>query len=99
MVAGETGCGKTTLLLGLRGENHRRGAGDGDGNRGPLSPPFAFCPQQPYMHTGSVRSNIIMDSAFEPERYAAIVAGCALDTDFQVRTVSPAALSSSPDLT
>lgn len=89
MVAGETGCGKTTLLLGLRGENHRRGAG----GRGPLSQPFAFCPQQPYMHSGSVRSNIIMDAVFEPERYAAIVAGCGLDTDFQVRTLSPAALS------
>ena len=93
MVAGETGCGKTTLLLGLRGENHRRGAGGGGGGGGPLSQPFAFCPQQPYMHSGSVRSNIIMDAVFEPERYAAIVAGCGLDTDFQVRTLSPAALS------
>lgn len=85
VVAGETGCGKTSLLLGLRGETHRRGGGEEDGEEEPPSRPYAFCPQQPYMHTGSVRSNIIMNSAFDADKYAAIVAGCGLDRDFQVR--------------
>ena len=45
----------------------------------------AYCPQVPPMHTGTVRSNILMGSEMEEEAYHAVLEGCCLMQDIQVR--------------
>ena len=44
----------------------------------------AYCPQVPPMHTGTVRSNILMGSEMEEEAYHAVLEGCCLMQDVQV---------------
>ena len=44
----------------------------------------AYCPQSPPMHAGSIRSNILMGSAMDEERYQSVLDGCCLLHDLKV---------------
>lgn len=44
----------------------------------------SYCPQVAPMHSGSIRSNILMGSAFQHARYMKVLAGCCLLQDLQV---------------
>lgn len=43
-----------------------------------------YCPQVPAMHSGSIRSNILMGCPLEHARYMKVLAGCCLLQDLQV---------------
>ena len=77
VLAGETGCGKSTVLLGLLGENYCH-------TELKREKYYAYCSQQPFMHSGSIRSNILLGADFNAARYNEIIVGCGLDQDFQV---------------
>jgi ATP-binding cassette subfamily C (CFTR/MRP) protein 2 len=44
----------------------------------------AYCPQVPAMHAGSIRSNILMGSEYDEQRYQEVLDGCCLYEDLQV---------------
>lgn len=48
---------------------------------------IAYCPQVPAMHSGSIRSNILMGAPLEHARYMKVLAGCCLLQDLQVCVV------------
>lgn len=75
-IVGPVGSGKSSLLSALVGQlTRKRGTFAVRGR-------IAYAPQAPWVFAGSVRENITFGSAFEPERYAAVVRACALETDF-----------------
>lgn len=46
-----------------------------------VNPAVAYCPQQPVMHAGSVRSNILFGAPWNAARYRRVLAGCSLEAD------------------
>eukprot|EP01034_Spumella_vulgaris_P022151 gene22151-28258_t len=65
------------------------GGGGGGGGGGAKSGAYesksrkriAYCAQVPPMHSGSVRSNIVMGDAFDAARYRDVLRGCCLGPD------------------
>ena len=68
-ITGPIGCGKSTVLMRLIAEASR------------LSDEIAYCSQTPWVHEGTVRDNIIGESAFDQERYSNVIRSCELDAD------------------
>ena len=80
---GDTGSGKTSLLLSLLGELVRQ-TGDPDpvtANR--MKYPCAFCAQRPILFTGSIRDNVVNGQGFEPKLYHEAIKAVGLDADLQ----------------
>jgi len=95
VVAGATGSGKTSLLMGLLGEMTKL-KGDvylpGGRSREDIRPDpetdltesVAYCAQQAWLVNGSVKENIVFASDFDPKRYADVVAACSLKRDLEI---------------
>lgn len=93
---GLTGCGKTSLLLGLLQELHvldERAslASTATANaiqltrlRPLTSGSVTYCEQTPSLFSGSIRANILMGAEYEERRYQLILRGCGLDKDMLV---------------
>ncbi|KAJ3006603.1 hypothetical protein HKX48_009558 [Thoreauomyces humboldtii] len=78
-VVGNTGAGKSSLLLGLLGEM-RRVSGTislPDPREGGVS----FASQTAFMMNNTVKENILFGAEFDEERYEAVIDGCALRSD------------------
>ncbi|KAL6765994.1 hypothetical protein V8C86DRAFT_2453065 [Haematococcus lacustris] len=86
-VCGEVGAGKSSLLAALLGELQPLPApGSGPGGEQPgggalVVGRVAYCPQVPCIVAGSVRENITFGREFDAQRYARVLAACALDLD------------------
>ena len=76
-ITGPVGAGKSTLLSALVGE-------------AACSPParvsgsVAYAPQQPWIFSGTLRSNVLFSSAFDAAHYATAVDACALRRDIEL---------------
>lgn len=78
IIFGPVGCGKTTLVRGLLGENSQKAGYVGlDASR------VAYCDQSPWLTNTSIRLNIIGVSNFDNKWYQSVVQACALDRDFE----------------
>ncbi|KAM0240790.1 hypothetical protein ACHAP5_007825 [Fusarium lateritium] len=81
VIAGPVGSGKSTLLNSMLGETVVRlpllSSADQQAN------PSAYCGQEPWLETGTIRSNIIGVSLYEPQWYATVKHACGLDPDIQ----------------
>ena len=94
VIIGPTGSGKTSLLLALIGEmNLIEGSINYPGDPYPKAPvpgpllfteSVAYCAQQAWLVNDSIEQNILFGSSWDPERYSAVVAACALKTDLEV---------------
>lgn len=95
IIAGPTGSGKTSLLMGLLGEmNLIRGSIylPGGYDRETLEPDpktgliesIAYCSQQPWLVNSTIKENIVFASEKNEKRYKAVVAACALQRDFEI---------------
>ncbi|KAJ2746581.1 Transporter of the ATP-binding cassette (ABC) [Coemansia sp. BCRC 34301] len=99
IIAGPTGCGKTSLLMALLGEmrliegqlmvpgaafNARATP------RGPLTSPFAlhesvaYVAQQAWLLNDTIRGNITFGLPYDEQRYTEVVRMCALARDFEI---------------
>ncbi|KAG0274868.1 hypothetical protein BGZ95_009402, partial [Linnemannia exigua] len=92
IVTGPTGCGKTSMLEVLLGEmnttqgraflprrdDHAINTATG------LSNSIAYVAQQAWLLNDSIRSNILIGSAFDQTRYDLVVEMCALKRDFEI---------------
>ncbi len=85
VVCGPTASGKSSFLHALLGEM--------DLVKGDLRFPkdartrnVSFCAQQAWLQSTSIRTNIVFGSAFDAERYIAVLKACALLPDLQTFT-------------
>uniref|UniRef100_A0A7N0ZU15 ABC-type xenobiotic transporter n=2 Tax=Kalanchoe fedtschenkoi TaxID=63787 RepID=A0A7N0ZU15_KALFE len=74
-ITGEVGSGKSSLLNAILGETLLiHGSIRSHGSK-------AYVPQVPWILSGTIRSNILLGKAFDPQRYSNILRACALDVD------------------
>jgi ABC-type multidrug transport system fused ATPase/permease subunit len=95
LVMGTTGSGKSSLLLALLGEMDLvkgkvflpglRGREDVriDGSTG-LCETVAYCSQNPWLVSDTVRNNIVFASGFDEGRYNAVLQACELTHDMEL---------------
>lgn len=76
MVVGKVGTGKTTLLRALLGQVTV------SGEARIRTSNIAYCPQTPWLFTGTAKDNIIGKSTEDENWYTAVVTACSLDRDF-----------------
>ena len=95
IVAGATGSGKSSLLMGLLGEmTLRQGKVHFPGGyiRQELRPDpetgltesVAYCAQQAWLVNDTIKQNIVFASTWDEKRYETVIAACALGRDLQV---------------
>lgn len=95
VVAGPTGSGKTSLLMGLLGEMTKL-KGDvylpGGRSREDIRPDsetgltesVAYCAQQAWLVNGTVKENIVFASEFDQKRYDDVIVACSLKRDLEI---------------
>ncbi|XP_045152303.1 ATP-binding cassette sub-family C member 4 isoform X2 [Echinops telfairi] len=77
-VVGPVGAGKSSLLSAVLGElPPRQGFINVQGR-------IAYVSQQPWVFSGTVRSNILFGKKYEKERYDKVIKACALKKDLQL---------------
>lgn len=95
VIAGPTGCGKTSLLMALLGEmtllngsvylpgGRSREDLTRDPNTG-LTNSVAYCAQQAWLVNGSVKQNVLFASNWDKSRYKQVIKACALQKDLEI---------------
>jgi ATP-binding cassette subfamily C (CFTR/MRP) protein 1 len=81
VIAGPVGSGKSTLLNSMLGETIIGSPRLSSSHQ--QASPSAYCGQEPWLETGTIRSNIIAVSSYEPQWYATVKHACGLDPDIQ----------------
>ena len=76
VIHGKVGSGKTAILQALLGELDLI-----DGHISRPNEPIAYCAQQPWLQSMSIRENIIFGSEYEENKYKNTLEACALSTD------------------
>jgi ABC-type multidrug transport system fused ATPase/permease subunit len=95
VVAGPTGSGKTSLLMGLLGEMTKLkgdvylpgGRSREDIRSDPetgLTESVAYCAQQAWLVNGTVKENIVFASDFDQKRYDDVIVACSLKRDLEI---------------
>ncbi|XP_017768863.1 PREDICTED: probable multidrug resistance-associated protein lethal(2)03659 [Nicrophorus vespilloides] len=75
-VVGTVGCGKSSLLKTILGEN-KVSSGDIFVNSS-----ISYAPQEPWLFSGTIRQNILFGQAYQEDKYQEVLKVCALDKDF-----------------
>jgi ABC-type multidrug transport system fused ATPase/permease subunit len=92
VVCGQSGSGKSSLLLALLGEMDlingqiilpKISYDSVDNPSVGFAEAIAYCPQEPWIMNESIRSNIIFNIPFDSERYAAVLDAVALFPDIR----------------
>ena len=94
VIAGPTGSGKTSLLMGLLGEMnlmdgsvHLPGGYDRmtlePGEDG-LTESVAYCAQQAWLVNDTIKQNILFASPYDEQRYRNVLDACALNRDLEI---------------
>ncbi|KAK9802300.1 putative ABC transporter [Seiridium cardinale] len=78
MIVGAVGSGKTMLLESILGETV-----SDTSTATHAKTTIAYCSQQPWLENGTIRSNIIGVSQFDPRWYQTVKTTCVLDQDLQ----------------
>ncbi|KAL4917030.1 ABC transporter type 1, transmembrane domain-containing protein [Aspergillus aurantiobrunneus] len=96
IIAGQTGAGKTSLLMALLGEmkllEGRVYLPGGTANRAELPvdahtgliESVAYCAQEAWLVNDTIKENIIFASPFDQNRYDAVIKACALERDLEI---------------
>ncbi|PWY87431.1 P-loop containing nucleoside triphosphate hydrolase protein [Aspergillus heteromorphus CBS 117.55] len=79
IITGPTGCGKSTLLAGLRGETPVT-----KGYMKCRYPFAAFCSQDPWLQNGTILSNILGPSPYEPRWFREVTQASGLRQDLRL---------------
>lgn len=96
IIAGQTGAGKTSLLMALLGEMKLLEGrvylpgGTADRAELPVDPltglieSVAYCAQEAWLVNDTIKENITFASPFDERRYNAVIKACALERDLQI---------------
>jgi ATP-binding cassette, subfamily C (CFTR/MRP), member 1 len=74
VITGPAGFGKTTLLAAITRYIETLGE---------RKPTVAYCPQQPFLTSGTIRDNILFGKQFDQDLYEKVVFACCLGPDLQ----------------
>jgi ABC-type multidrug transport system fused ATPase/permease subunit len=69
IILGPTGCGKTSLLMALLGEMHYVPSGPGAWMNLPRGGGVAYCAQEAWIQSMSIRDNILFGTPYDEVRY------------------------------
>lgn len=95
IIAGPTGCGKTSLLMALLGEmtavkgkvflpgGYSREDVDADPETG-LAESVAYCAQQAWLVNANIKENILFAAPLDEKRYKDVIVACALERDMEI---------------
>jgi ABC-type multidrug transport system fused ATPase/permease subunit len=70
LITGSTGSGKTSLLMALLGEMHYVPSGPGAWVNIPRKGGVAYCAQEPWIQSMSIRANILFGAPYDRVRYS-----------------------------
>ncbi|THH29810.1 hypothetical protein EUX98_g4362 [Antrodiella citrinella] len=84
LVIGQTGCGKTSLLMALLGEMHYTPMGSNSVVSLPRGGGVAYHAQESWVLNDTIRDNILFGSPYDAERYNAVVEQCGLRPDLSL---------------
>jgi len=80
-IVGPIGSGKTSVLNVCMGELEVDGALDMHGILSMRAKHVAFCPQSPWIISGTIRENILFGKEMDEEMYIKVIRACCLDVD------------------
>ncbi|PVH78648.1 hypothetical protein DL98DRAFT_656027 [Cadophora sp. DSE1049] len=95
IIAGPTGCGKTSLLMALLGEmtlikgkvflpgGYSREDVRPDPETG-LTESVAYCAQQAWLVNANIKENILFAAPLDEKRYKDVIVACALERDLEI---------------
>lgn len=95
IIAGPTGCGKTSLLMALLGEmtlikgkvflpgGYSREDVHPDPETG-LTESVAYCAQQAWLVNANIKDNILFAAPLDEKRYKDVLVACALERDLEI---------------
>ena len=82
-VTGPVGAGKSMLCLTALGETHiSSGLCTVSRAGGTAAGPIAYCSQEPFLLSGTIRDNILFHEPFDAQRYLEVLEVCCLWPDF-----------------
>ncbi|KAI8897759.1 P-loop containing nucleoside triphosphate hydrolase protein [Globomyces pollinis-pini] len=76
-IVGNVGSGKSSLLSAIIGEMRK------ESGKATVYGTMAYCPQQPWILTATVKDNILFGTEYNAERLASVVQTCSLSRDVQ----------------
>ncbi|KAL7300052.1 hypothetical protein TKK_0007062 [Trichogramma kaykai] len=77
-VVGSVGSGKSSLLKLILGELSTR-----PGGRCLVRGRVAYCSQEPWLFTGTIRDNVLFNEAYQASRYRRVLRACCLERDLR----------------
>lgn len=83
---GPVASGKSTLLMGILGETepHQTRGGAVKIRQPTINHGFAYVGQEYWLRRGSIRENILCESAYDEELYRKVLVSTALEPDIEV---------------
>ncbi|KAK7694257.1 hypothetical protein QCA50_001437 [Cerrena zonata] len=84
IVIGQTGVGKTSLLMALLGEMHYIPLGSQAAVSLPREKGVAYHAQESWVLNETIRNNILFGAPYDEERYNAVIEQCALKRDLEL---------------
>ncbi|KAI0085657.1 multidrug resistance-associated ABC transporter [Irpex rosettiformis] len=84
LIVGQTGCGKTSMLMALLGEMHYIPLDTTSLVSLPRDKGIAYHAQESWVLNETIKNNILFGSPFDSERYAKVIKQCALERDLDL---------------
>lgn len=84
IVAGPTGCGKSSFLMALLGELAFEPSGLDSAFNLPRSGGVAYAAQESWVMADTVRGNILFGQEYDEDRYKMVIDQCALEKDLEL---------------
>jgi ABC-type multidrug transport system fused ATPase/permease subunit len=81
LIVGPTGCGKSSLLMALLGELHYVPSGPGAWINIPRKGGVAYCAQEAWIQSLSIKENILFGQPYDEARYKKVIYQCGLKRD------------------
>jgi ABC-type multidrug transport system fused ATPase/permease subunit len=84
LIIGPTGCGKSSMLQALLGEMHYVPSGPGAWVNLPKKDGVAYCAQEAWIQSLSIKNNILFGQPYDEERYKKVIYQCGLKRDISL---------------
>ncbi|KAE9402019.1 P-loop containing nucleoside triphosphate hydrolase protein [Gymnopus androsaceus JB14] len=84
LILGNTGSGKTSILMALLSEMHFVPSGPDSWYNLPRDHGVAYAAQESWVQNATIKENIIFESDFDEERYKKVLHQCALERDLEL---------------